>query len=63
MTNPFKFLQEARVEIGKVVWPSRNETFVTTLMVIFLVILVTLFFFFVDKLIGFALSVFLNLFY
>ena len=28
--DPVKFLREVRTEVGKVTWPSRKETLVTT---------------------------------
>ena len=42
--NPVKFLQEVRQEVGKVTWPSRNETVVSTLMVLGMVALASIFF-------------------
>lgn len=42
--NPFTFLQETRREVAKVVWPSRKETGVTTIMVFIMVTLAALFF-------------------
>ncbi len=48
MKNPFVFLQEARGEVRKVVWPTRNETMVSTIMVLIMVNLMTMFFGLVD---------------
>ena len=31
--NPIEFVQQARAEIAKVVWPTRREVAVTTAMV------------------------------
>jgi preprotein translocase subunit SecE len=47
-TSPLQFLQEVRTEAGKVTWPTRKETTVTTIMVFIMVVLAMLFFFFVD---------------
>ncbi len=47
--NPFEFAQETRTEIAKVTWPTRNETIVTTVFVIIMVILAGLFLFLVDQ--------------
>ena len=33
-TSPVTFLKEARTELGKVVWPKRNETVKLTAVVI-----------------------------
>ena len=48
MTNPFQFLQQVRAETGKVVWPSRREVLLTTVMVFIMAALTAVFFFFVD---------------
>jgi preprotein translocase subunit SecE len=49
MANPFEFIQEVRNEASKVTWPSRRETVVTTLMVLLMVIIASLFFVSVDQ--------------
>ena len=48
MANPFHFLQEVRAETSKVTWPSRKETLITTVLVLFMVLLTSLFFVVVD---------------
>ncbi len=47
-SSPFKFLQEVREETDKVTWPSRRETFVTTVMVFVMVAVASVFFLIVD---------------
>jgi preprotein translocase subunit SecE len=47
-SSPFKFLQEVRAETEKVTWPSRRETFVTTVMVFVMVAVASVFFLVVD---------------
>ena len=42
MTNPIQFLKEARAEMTKVVWPSRQETIRITIAVLSLVVAVFL---------------------
>jgi preprotein translocase subunit SecE len=42
------FAREARIEVRKVVWPTRQETVQTTLMVIVAVILVGIMLYFID---------------
>ena len=32
-TNPLQFLQQVRGEVAKVVWPTRREVILTTIMV------------------------------
>lgn len=53
--NPFQFLQQVRAEIAKVVWPTRRETMLTTIMVLIMAALTSLFFFMIDTLIRTAL--------
>ncbi len=48
MTNPLQFLQEVRAEGAKVNWPTRRETLITTGLVLFMVLLASLFFVTVD---------------
>lgn len=52
-TNPFTFLQEVRQEVSKVVWPSRRETTVTTIMVFIMVFLAAIFFLLADQALSF----------
>jgi preprotein translocase subunit SecE len=58
--NPVKFLQEVRQEVGKVTWPSRNETFVSTLMVLGMVALASIFFLLADQAISWLIKTILN---
>jgi preprotein translocase subunit SecE len=56
MANPVEFLQQVRQEAGKVTWPSRKETMVTTAMVLVFVLITSLFFLGVDQVIAWAVS-------
>jgi preprotein translocase subunit SecE len=47
--NPGKFLNEVKVETGKVVWPTRKETITTGVMVVIMTSLLGVFFFGVDQ--------------
>jgi preprotein translocase subunit SecE len=47
-TNPIEFLQQVRQEASKITWPTRNETLITTMMVLIMVALASLFFLGVD---------------
>ncbi|MCC6305713.1 MAG: preprotein translocase subunit SecE [Rhodobacteraceae bacterium] len=60
--NPLQFLQQARAEVAKVVWPTRREVFLTTVMVFVMAALTGLFFFLVDFLIRTGLLVLLSAF-
>jgi len=59
-TNPFQFIQQTRAEIAKVVWPTRREVLLTTVMVFIMASLTAVFFFFVDFLIRSGLQLLLN---
>ena len=61
-TNPFQFLQQVRSETAKVVWPTRREVLLTTVMVFIMSALTAVFFFFVDWVIRTALAAGLGLF-
>ena len=50
--DPAKFVREVRAEMGRVTWPSRKETLVTTGLVFAMVALAAMFFFLVDQFIG-----------
>ena len=47
-TNPLQFLQQVRTEVSKVVWPTRREVLLTTLMVFILSALAATFFSLID---------------
>jgi preprotein translocase subunit SecE len=61
-TNPFQFLQQVRAEVAKVVWPTRRETLLTTIMVLIMTALTAAFFFLVDTLIRTTLRLVLTAF-
>ena len=48
MKNPLQFFQEVRSETAKVSWPTRNETMITTVMVLMMVAAAAVFFLGVD---------------
>jgi len=50
MANPFQFLQQVKNEADKVVWPSRKETVITTIMVFIMATMAATFFFGIDQL-------------
>lgn len=49
------FFQEAQIEVRKVVWPTRQETLQTTLIVIFVVILVAICLWLIDMFLGWSI--------
>ena len=46
--NPAKFIREVRQEMNKVTWPTRQETTVSTIMVLVLAVIAAIFFLLVD---------------
>ena len=54
--NPVKFLQEVRQEVSKVTWPSRQETLISTVMVLGMVALASVFFLAADQVIAWAVQ-------
>ena len=59
--NPVKFLQEVRQEVSKVTWPTRNETLISTVMVLAMVALASIFFLLADQLISWLIQAVLNI--
>ena len=51
-TTPLEFLRQVRQEVGRVTWPTRKETTVTTIMVFAMVFVAALFFFLVDQILA-----------
>ncbi len=62
MKNPAQFVNEVRNETAKVVWPTRKEAAVTSIMVFVMSMIAAMFFFLVDQLIRLGLSGMLGLF-
>ncbi len=50
------FVKDARVEVRKVVWPTRQETLQTTIAVLFMVILVAIMLWLFDMFLGWGVS-------
>ncbi len=50
------FVREARVEVRKVVWPTRQETLQTTIAVLFMVILVAIMLWLFDMFLGWGVG-------
>ena len=62
IAHPVKFIQEVRAEVSKVVWPTRREVILTTVMVFIMAALTATFFALVDLLIRFGLTGLLGMF-
>jgi preprotein translocase subunit SecE len=61
-TNPLQFIQQVRAEVAKVVWPTRREVMLTTVMVFIMAALTAVFFALVDMAIRGGLQAILNIF-
>ena len=48
-TNPAQFVRQVRQEMQKVTWPERKDTFISSAIVILLVIIFSLFFLVTDQ--------------
>ena len=59
--NPLKFLQEVRQETAKVTWPTRQETLISTVMVLVMVLVASIFFLVADQLISWAVQFILSI--
>ena len=60
--SPFKFFQQVRAEGLKIIWPTRRETAVTSVMVFIMTLIVAVFFFLVDWIIRGGLTTVLGMF-
>ena len=48
-TSPAKFVRQVRQEMQKVTWPERKDTFISSAIVILLIVLFSLFFLVTDQ--------------
>ena len=61
-TNPLQFIQQVRAEVAKVIWPTRREVALTSVMVFFLAVLTAAFLWLVDRVIFSGLEIVLTYF-
>ena len=61
-TNLLQFVQQVRSEVAKVVWPTRREVMLTTVMVFIMATITAIFFALVDVAIRGGLQAVLGLF-
>jgi len=59
-TNPLVFIQQVRSEAAKVSWPTRRETVITTIMVLVMTVIASLFFLAIDQVLGLGLRALLT---
>ena len=55
-----EFLQQVKAELQKVTWPTRKETYGSTMVVIVLVLMVAVFLWVVDSALSTAIQTLLN---
>ena len=60
-TSPGEFMRQVQAEARKVVWPSRQETVTTAIMVGIMMIILAVFFLGVDSLFGWVVRQLLSL--
>ena len=61
MASITQFFGEVKREVGKVTWPTRKETMTATIMVLVMAIIAAIFFFTVDRIMGFGVRQILTL--
>ena len=61
LTNPMTFLQQVRTEVAKITWPSRNETVISTIMVLAFCVMASVFFLLCDQVIAWVVTTLLSL--
>ncbi|MCK6418548.1 MAG: preprotein translocase subunit SecE [Alphaproteobacteria bacterium] len=53
-TGPIEYLRQVRAEIRKVTWPTRSETMISTFAVFLMVVVASIFLYFADQFMAFA---------
>ena len=59
--SPVEFFRQVRSEAQKVTWPSRKETWISTVAVFVMVLLAAVFMFVADQVIAFVVRLILNI--
>ena len=54
--SPVEFMQQVGAETAKVVWPTRRETLITTVMVVIFAFMASIFFFLVDMVLRYGVT-------
>ena len=55
-TSPVEFVQQVREEARKITWPSRKEVMVSTVMVMIMVAMASVFFLIVDAILKWGID-------
>lgn len=59
--SPLQFLRQVRDEARKVTWTTRNETMISTIMVLIMVMLMSIFFLTIDEILRRVIPLILNI--
>jgi preprotein translocase subunit SecE len=60
-TSPGQFVRQVRQELAKVVWPSRKETMLSTVMVMSMAVVASIFLFLVDTIFSLGIQTVLGI--
>jgi preprotein translocase subunit SecE len=60
-TSPGAFVRQVRQELSKVIWPTRKETVITSIMVFIMVFIMSIFFIGVDQVLSWFVQLILGL--
>jgi preprotein translocase subunit SecE len=60
LTNPVTFFQQVRTEVSKITWPTRNETVISSIMVLIFVAIISIFFMVTDQIIAWLVTTLLS---
>ena len=55
-TSPAKFVRQVRAEISRITWATRRDTMTSTITVLVMVVIASLFFFAADSLISLVIQ-------
>ena len=55
-TSPAKFVRQVRGEISRITWSTRKDTLTSTITVLIMVVIASLFFFAADSIISFLIE-------
>ena len=59
--SPIEYIRQVRAEVGKITWPSRKETMISTVAVFVMVFLAAVFLFAADQVMSFLVKHILEL--
>ena len=60
-TSPAQFVRQVRQEINRIVWPSKRETGLSTVMVLVMVMLMSIFFLIIDQILAWGVQFLIGL--